>query len=89
MFHQMPIVQKKSTFYNKNAKIYKTVKYEDIYRGVNKKDVEDTLADTYAEGEVQRLIEKYFDGDIESLEFINYNPQRLLNNFFFGVTNKI
>ena len=80
----MPIVQKKSTYYHKKAMIHKALKYEDVYRAVQKKEVENMLRDTYAEDEVIRLIEKYYGGSVTHSEFINYNPARIIKNFFFG-----
>lgn len=32
MFTGLPVLNKKSTYYNKNKKIVKCLKYEDIYR---------------------------------------------------------
>lgn len=47
------------------------------------------LSDTYSETEVIRLLEKYFEGTITHNEFINYNPGRIIRNFFLGTKQDI
>ena len=47
------------------------------------------LCDTYAEKETMRLLEKYYGGLITQHEFINYNPAKIIKNFYLGTQKGI
>jgi hypothetical protein len=36
MFKDLPVLHKKSTFYNKNTSVVKTITFEDVYRCLDK-----------------------------------------------------
>lgn len=38
MFKDLPVLHKKSTFYNKNTSIIKTITFDDVYRCLEKHD---------------------------------------------------
>ena len=67
--------------YSKTAKIFKALTYEDIQRSLHKSDALRILGEDYSEREVQRLLVKYFGGNIESFEFINFDKFRIASYF--------
>ena len=78
MFNNLPVLNKKATFLNKSTSIVRAVTYEDVHRCLEKKDAKQMLTDTHAEKELKRLLEEYYNAKVTKLEFINYNPERLV-----------
>jgi hypothetical protein len=81
MFNNLPVLNKKATFLNKSTSIVKAITYEDVHRCLEKKDAKQMLVDTHAEKELKRLLEEYYEGKVTKLEFINYNPERIVQSF--------
>ena len=81
MFNNLPVLNKKQTFYNQNNKIIKAVTWEDIHRGLEKEQSKNLLLDSFAEEELKRLLQTYYEGHIDQLHFINYFPDRIAQSF--------
>ena len=81
MFNNLPVLHKKSTFYNKNSRIIKAIAFEDIFRCLEKADAKKMLNDPYAEQEMKRLLTEYYGGPIKKVEFINYDLERIVQSF--------
>jgi hypothetical protein len=81
MFNNLPVLQQKSTFYNKNQKIVKALTYEDVNRALEKQEAKSMLESRLAEQEMQALIEKYYGGKVKRLEFINWDADKVVRQF--------
>lgn len=81
MFNNLPVLNTKSTFYNKSNKIIKSVTFEDVYRCLEKTEAKRMLSDTTAEQEMERLLVKYYGGAMQKVEFINYDAERIVRSF--------
>ena len=81
MFRNLPVLNKKSTFYNKSNKIIKAITFEDIYRCLEKTEAKRMLNDTTAEEEMAKLLKEYYGGSMQRVEFINYDTERIVSNF--------
>jgi hypothetical protein len=49
MFNNLPVLNTKSTFYNKSNKIIKTITFEDVYRCLEKSEAKRMLSNATAE----------------------------------------
>lgn len=81
LFNNLPVLHKKQTTFNKNNKIIKSIRYEDIMRSLDKDEAKDMLTDRYAENEMKRLLLKKFGGSITKLSFIGYRPDPIISRF--------
>lgn len=81
MFNNLPVLNTKSTFYNKSNKIIKTITFEDVYRCLEKSEAKRMLSNATAEQEMEKLLVKYFGGSIQRVEFINYDAERIVRSF--------
>lgn len=81
MFNNLPVVNKKPTFYSKSNSIMKAITYEDVYRCLEKTEAKKMLSDTTAEEEMTKLLTEYYGGAIRGVEFINYDAERIVQSF--------
>jgi hypothetical protein len=58
--------------------VIKAITFDDVYRCLEKNDAKEMLNDTYAEFEMKKLLIKYYGGEINKIEYINYNPERIV-----------
>lgn len=81
MFKDLPVLHKKATFYNKSASNIRAITFDDIYRCLEKNDAKEMLNDTYAENEMKKLLTKYYGGNIDKIEYINYSVGKIVDSF--------
>lgn len=81
MFNNLPVLEKKSTFYDKKAHIVKALTYDDVYRCLGKAEAKRKLNDPLAEDELTRLLTEYYGGAMRKVEFINHDPERIVQTF--------
>jgi hypothetical protein len=67
MFNNLPVLHKKTTFYNKSASAVKALTFEDVYRCLDKNEAKVMLNDPYGENELRKLLSKYFNGNINKV----------------------
>ena len=81
MFNNLPVLNHKKTFLKSKDTIVKTLTYEDVHRCLEKKDAKKMLIDNMAETAMVDHLQKQYSGKIKTLQFINYDPERIVRSF--------
>lgn len=85
MFSGLPVLNKKTTMFNKNSRSFKALTFEDIQRCLDRSDAVDLLSDPYAANEMTRLLTQYY-GAVGKVKYINFDPEGLAAPFFHNQT---
>mmetsp|Transcript_19360 Transcript_19360/g.29681 ORF Transcript_19360/g.29681 Transcript_19360/m.29681 type:complete len:141 (-) Transcript_19360:1098-1520(-) len=83
MFSNLPVLNKKSNFFQGKKEVARTLTFEDIWRSfrqTEKREAVKLLMDPYAENEFKKVLIDSFGGDIRKLEYINFDPNMIVDN---------
>ena len=66
---------------SKGAKTLQAITFDDIYKCKDKESAIRMLTSPYAEDEVSRLLEDYYQGKVEKFLYLNYDPNYIVDTF--------
>ena len=83
MFEHFPVLNERQTFYDNKKKIVKALTFNDITRCLDSNEAKVMLNDTLGEQEMRKILEKKFQGKIDSLEYHNYRPEKIVDELIY------